>query len=219
MCIGGGRGEARVFYRPANCPSTSCGVSEVCTSVNYNKPTRVQSLVRTAPAERASRPAPPAPSAPQSRCWAGWGAPLLTWEPRGCSGAGGGAPIALGSKAAVQGRGHDTDRPEQSAEPDGWGRLEGPLPGPWGLGAGGAAGPMWGTWAQSAPEKPGPEVGSVGGPGAGQAPEGHGGRLVKPEARAGEGVCKHVNLGASETPEGSTCLLGWWQGCGCGPAL
>lgn len=116
---GAGGGEARVFYRPANCPSTSCGVSEVCTSVNYTKPTRVQSLVRTAPAERASRPAPPAPSAPQSRCWAGWGAPLLTWEPRGCSGAGGGAPIALGSKAAVQGRGHDTDRPEQSAEPDG----------------------------------------------------------------------------------------------------
>lgn len=56
LCIGGGRGEARVFYRPANCPSTSCGVSEVCTSVNYNKPTRVQSLVRTAPAERGCRP-------------------------------------------------------------------------------------------------------------------------------------------------------------------
>lgn len=53
---GAGGGEARVFYRPANCPSTSCGVSEVCTSVNYNKPTRVQSLVRTAPAERGCRP-------------------------------------------------------------------------------------------------------------------------------------------------------------------
>lgn len=57
LCIGGGPGgEARVFYRPTNCSSTSCGVSEVCTSVNYNKPTRVQSLVRTAPAERGCRP-------------------------------------------------------------------------------------------------------------------------------------------------------------------